>query len=148
MTLKNSERYSIYIHVRMCVSAVLWRSPFPLSTTVAVRQRGKADRVNDKKKKKRGGWHTPAFGEPTHLPDEFRTDKAQVAQKPKQHDWGSSPDKNKNQNLNVLQCIYTFANKQMYTQEAQVCLRTSTWYTDRSSKKWGRYLLTNTMEWL
>lgn len=147
MTLKNSERYSIYIHVRMCVSAVLWRSPFPLSTTVAIRQRGKADRVNDKKKKKKG-WHTPAFGEPTHLPDEFRTDKAQVAQKPKQHDWGSSPDKNKNQNLNVLQCIYTFANKQMYTQEAQVCLRTSTWYTDRSSKKWGRYLLTNTMEWL
>lgn len=108
MTLKNSERYSIYIHVRMCVSAVLWCSPFPLSTTVAVRQRGKADRVNDKKKKKKG-WHTPAFGEPTHLPDEFRTDKAQVAQKPKQHDWGSSPDKNKNQNLNVLQCIYTFA---------------------------------------
>ena len=52
MTLKNSERYSIYIHVRMCVSAVLWCGPFPLSTTVAVRQRGKADRVNDKKKKK------------------------------------------------------------------------------------------------
>lgn len=145
MTLKNSERYSIYIHVRMCVSAVLWCGPFPLSTTVAVRQRGKADRVNDKKKKK--GWHTPAFGEPTHLPDEFRTDKAQVAQKPKQHDWGSSPD-NKNQSLNVLQCIYTFANKQMYTQEVQVCLCTSTWYTDRSSKKWGRYLLINTMEWL
>lgn len=66
MTLKNSERYSIYIHVRMCVSAVLWRSPFPLSTTVAVRQRGKADRVNDKKKKK-GGDDIPLPLESPHI---------------------------------------------------------------------------------
>lgn len=146
MTLKNSERYSIYTHARMCVSAVLWCCPFPSSTTVAVRQRGKVEGKRQKKKKK--GWHTPAFEEPTHLPDEFRIDKSQVAQKPKQHDWGSSPDKNKNQNLYELKCIYTFANKQMYTQGAQVCLHTSMWYADRSSKKWGKYLLINTTEWL